>query len=74
MLSYRKLRIKHKLLMITMAVVAPALVLSCAAFAMYDLFALRDSVKKDLTTQAEIIGSNINAALGFRDQQAAEHG
>jgi signal transduction histidine kinase len=72
MLSYRKLRIKHKLQLIIMAVVAPALVLSCGAFATYDLVVLRNSVKKDLTTQAQIIGSNINAALGFRDQQAAE--
>jgi hypothetical protein len=72
MLSYRKLRIKHRLQLIIMAVVAPALLLSCVAFATYDLVVLRDSVKKDLTTQAEIIGSNINAALGFRDQMAAE--
>ena len=72
MLSYRKLRIKHKLQMIIMAVVAPTLLLSCIAFAMYDLVVLRDSMKKDLATQAEIIGSNINAALGFRDRKAAE--
>ena len=72
MLSYRKLRIKHKLQLIIMAVVAPALLLSCIAFAAYDLVALRNSTKKDLTTQAEIIGSNINAALGFGDQRTAE--
>jgi signal transduction histidine kinase len=72
MLSYRKLRIKHKLQLIIMAVVAPALLLSCVAFATYDLVVLRDSMKKDLTTQAEIIASNINAALSFGDQKAAE--
>ena len=72
MQSYRKLRIKHKLLLIIMAVVAPALVLSCVAFATYDLVVFRDSTKKDLTTQAEIIGSNLTAALGFGDHEAAE--
>jgi signal transduction histidine kinase len=72
MLSYRKLRIKHKLQAIIMAVVVPALLLSCAAFATYDLVALRNSLKRDLRAQAEIVGSNINAALGFADQKAAE--
>jgi signal transduction histidine kinase len=72
MLSYRKLRIKYKLQAIIMAVVVPALLLSCAAFAIYDLAALRNSLKRDLTAQAEIVGSNINAALTFADQKAAE--
>ena len=72
MLSYRKLRIKYKLQAIIMAVVVPALLLSCAAFATYDLVALRNSLKRDLMAQAEIVGSNINAALGFADQKAAE--
>ena len=72
MQSYRKLRIKYKLQLIIMAVVAPALLLSCAAFATYDLMRLRDSTTKDLRTQAEVIGSNIEAALGFGDQKAAE--
>ena len=72
MLSYGKIRIKSKLQVIIMAVVAPALLLSCAAIVTYDLVLLRDSTQKDLKTQAEIMGADISAALGFGDQEAAE--
>jgi len=72
MLNYKKMRIKFKLQVIIMAVVAPALLLFSVAIVSYDLVRLRDSTQKDLKTQAEIIGPDISAALGFGDQEAAE--
>ncbi len=72
MLSYRKFSIKRKLRINTMAVVLVALLLSCAAFASYDMVVFRSSLQKDLETLAEIIGSNSTAALSFGDQSAAE--
>ncbi len=72
MFSYRKLSIKRKLQVTTMVVVFVALLLSCAAFASYDLVVFHRSLQKDLETLAEIVGSNSNAALSFGDQSAAE--
>jgi signal transduction histidine kinase/DNA-binding response OmpR family regulator len=72
MFSYRKFSIKRKLRITTMLVVLVALLLSCAAFASYDLVVFRSSLRKDLETLAEIVGANSNAALSFGDQNAAE--
>ena len=71
MFSYRKLSIKRKLRVTTMVVVVMALLLSCAAFASYDMVVLRSSLRKDLETLAEIVSSNSTAALSFGDQSAA---
>jgi len=72
MFSYGSLSIKHKLVVTTMLVAGVALLLSCAAFASYDLFVFRSSQQKDLASLAEIVGSNSNAALSFGDRNAAE--
>ena len=72
MFSYRKLSIKHKLRVTTMVVVLTALLLSCAAFASYDLVVFRSALRKDLESLAEIVSANSTAALSFGDQSAAE--
>ena len=72
MFSYRKLSIKHKLRVTTMVVVLTALLLSCAAFAGYDLVVFHSALRKDLETLAEIVSANSTAALSFGDQSAAE--
>jgi len=72
MFWYRKVSIKRKLHFTTMAVVVLALLLSCAAFASYDIIVFHNSLRKDLETLAEIVGSNSTAALSFGDQSAAE--
>ena len=69
--EYRRLSIKHKLQALMMVAVAAALFLSCAAFVTYDLVVSRSSLKRDLKAQAEIVGSNVTAALTFGDQSAA---
>jgi signal transduction histidine kinase/CheY-like chemotaxis protein len=71
MLSYRRLTIQRKLQVTTLIAVAVALLLSCAAFASYDLIEFRHSLVLDLETLADIVGSNSTAALTFGDQNAA---
>ena len=71
MLRYSKLSINQKLQVIVMAVVAVVLILSVAAFAAYDVTILRDSLRRDLETLAEIVAANSTAALSFADQNAA---
>jgi methyl-accepting chemotaxis protein len=51
---------------------AAALVLACAAFIGYDLITFRQTMVRNLSTQAQIIGSNSASALLFNDPQAAE--
>ena len=72
MFAFRRVSIKHKLQATTMLVVVVALLLSCVAFASYDLVVFRSTLRKDLDTLAEIYSANSTAALGFGDQSAAE--
>ncbi len=70
-MNIHNLSIKRKLTLITMLTSGFALFLSSAGFLIYDLMAFRRAMSQDLTTQAQIIGSNITAALAFRDENAA---
>src|SRR5436190_21070926 len=63
--------IKRKLIFITMATSAIALMLSSAGFLVYDLVSFRYRMSRDLVSHAEIIGANAKAALAFRDEDAA---
>src|SRR5439155_10996446 len=69
--TYSKLSIKRKLQVIIMAIVVAVLFLCSAAFATYDLIALRNSLRGDLQTLAEIVGANSTAALSFGDEDTA---
>src|ERR1051326_884770 len=72
MLDYQNFSIKRKLQIIIMLTVGAALVLACCAFLVFDLVSFRTSMRNDLQTLAEVIGSNSTAALTFNDQKAAE--
>jgi PAS domain S-box-containing protein len=48
-----------------------ALVLACLAFAGADLISMRNTTQADLTTLADVIGSNSAAALTFGDHESA---
>src|SRR5205085_3075531 len=63
--------IKRKLIFITMATSAIALMLSSAGFLVYDLLTSRSRMGRDLVSHAEIIGASAKAALAFRDSRAA---
>jgi signal transduction histidine kinase/DNA-binding response OmpR family regulator len=64
--------IAGRLTWMNMLVSAAALVLACAAFIGYDLITFRLTIVRNLSTQAQIIGSNSASALLFNDPQAAE--
>jgi signal transduction histidine kinase/DNA-binding response OmpR family regulator len=64
--------IARKLTWMNMLVSATALLLACAAFIAYDMVTFKQTVVRNLSTQAQIIGSNSASALLFNDPQAAE--
>jgi signal transduction histidine kinase/DNA-binding response OmpR family regulator len=64
--------IARRLTWMNMLVSAAALVLACTAFIGYDLVTFRLTIVRNLSTQAQIIGSNSASALLFNDPQAAE--
>ncbi len=68
---FQNLSIKRKLTLIIMVTSTVALLLSCVAFITYDLLMLRQTMKRDLSVLAGIIGSNSTAALVFDDRKAA---
>ncbi len=72
MRNYANASIARRLTWMNMLVSAAALVLACAAFIGYDLITFRQTIVRNLSTQAQIIGSNSASALLFNDPQAAE--
>ena len=65
--------ISRKLTWMNMLVSGAALLLACAAFIAYDMLTFRASMVRNLSTQAQIIGSNSVSALLFNDRQSAEN-
>jgi signal transduction histidine kinase len=65
--------IAGKLTRMNLVVCGIALLLAYVSFLMYDLYSLRQALKADLDTQAQIIGSNCVAPLLFDDPQAAQN-
>lgn len=64
--------IAGKLTRMNLRVCGIALLLAYVSFIMYDLYSLRQALKSDLDTEAQIIGSNCVAPLLFDDPQAAQ--
>jgi len=56
-----------------MLVSGAALLLACAAFIAFDVITFRQAMLRNLSTQAQIIGSNSVSALLFNDPQSAEN-
>jgi len=56
-----------------MLVSGAALLLACTAFITYDMVTFQANMFQNLSTQAQIIGSNTASALLFNDQQSAEN-
>src|SRR5271156_829007 len=65
--------IANKLTWMNMLVSGAALVLACAVFIGYDVVSFRQTIVHNLSTQAQIIGSNSASALLFNDPQSAEN-
>ena len=64
--------ISRRLTLMNMAVSGTALLLACAAFFAYDLYTFRDSLERNRSIQAQIIGANTTSALAFEDPKSAE--
>jgi signal transduction histidine kinase len=64
--------ISRRLTLMNMAVSATALLLACAAFFSYDLYTFRDTLQRNRSIQAEIVGANLASALSFDDSKTAE--
>jgi len=69
---FDKASIKRKQMLIIMLTTSVALVLACAAFAVYEVLAFRKAMVQNVSTLAEMIGDNSAAALDFNDPKSAE--
>src|SRR5438132_9949910 len=65
--------ITKRLTRMNILVSGAALVIACAAFVTYDWITSREAMVHNLSTQAQIIGSNSVSALLFNDPQSAEN-
>lgn len=73
MLSLRHSPISKKLTWMNILVSGAALLSACVAFFAYDQYTFREGVIRNLSAQAQIIGSNSVSAITFNDPQAAEN-
>src|SRR6266700_3478214 len=71
MIGKRKHSIRAKLTGIIMLTSTIAVLLACLGFVISDLVNLRGRLAGDLSTLAQVVGSNSTAALTFGDRQAA---
>jgi signal transduction histidine kinase len=69
---FRDYSISKKLSVMNVGVSGAALTLACAAFIAYDTIAIQQAMIENLSTQAQIAGSNSNSALLFNDPNSAE--
>ena len=69
---FDKASIKRKQMLIIMLTTSVALVLACAAFAVYEVLAFRKAMVQNVSTLAQMIGDNSAAALDFNDPKSAE--
>ena len=68
----RRSSIARKLTVMNIVVSGVALILACAAFAIYDQLTFRDGMVRTLSAQAQIIGANSTSAILFNDPEAAQ--
>jgi signal transduction histidine kinase/CheY-like chemotaxis protein len=73
MFKFRHYSISKKLTGINMLVSGAALLLACSAFFAYDLYTFRVGIVGNLSTEAQILGSNTVSALVFNDPTAAKN-
>ncbi|MEI7730585.1 MAG: ATP-binding protein [Verrucomicrobiota bacterium] len=65
------LPLRRKLLVLVMASSTLALLLAAGSFSVYEWFILRDTARRDVQTQAEILAANVSAAVEFGDADHA---
>lgn len=72
MLKFQDFSINKKLTWLSLLASGTALLLACSAFVAYELITFRGAMVSNLSTQAQIVGSNSVSALQFADQRSAE--
>ena len=60
--SFRNLPIQRKLTLAMLLTTAVALALACAAFFVYEFITYRDTLERDMTVLADVLGQNSTAA------------
>ena len=68
---FRDTPIKRKVTLVIMTASMVTLILASVSLFIFQWFNARRAIKRDLQTQAEIIGANSTAALTFQDPKAA---
>jgi len=68
----RDMHLKPKLTAIIMVITGIALLLASAAFVISEVISFRREMVENLSTLAEVIGTNSTAALTFKDKTAAQ--
>jgi two-component system sensor histidine kinase/response regulator len=63
--------IRRKITELVLITCAVAVLVACGVFAVYDILSSRAALARDLTTIAQITGSNSTAALSFDDAESA---
>jgi signal transduction histidine kinase/CheY-like chemotaxis protein len=66
-----RLTVRQKLMVILMATSGVAIVVASAAIFAYYAHQVRESLEQDLTTLADVTGTNSTAAMAFGDENAA---
>jgi two-component system sensor histidine kinase/response regulator len=71
MIPSSRYSIRRKITELVLITCAVAVLVACGVFAVYDIVSSRAALARDLTTIAQITGSNSTAALSFDDPQSA---
>src|SRR5687768_4146990 len=67
----KNVSIKRKLTLVTMLTSGAALIVACALFGVYDYVTYRQTLVKEMSTMADLVGGNSTAALSFDDRESA---
>src|ERR1700677_805272 len=70
--SFKDMRLRRKIMVITVISTFTALVMACLTFFLYERMTYPETRLKTLSTWAQIIGDNSTAALTFNDHKTAE--
>lgn len=68
----QKISIRNKLMRVIMLVSGIVVLMTCAAFFLYEFYSFRQSTLHKLSTYGEIISNNCTAALAFESKEDAE--
>src|SRR2546423_3453314 len=72
-MRFQDLPIKRKVVSVIMLTSVSALVLTAAAFMIYDAVSYRATIEQHLRTSAAILGETTTAFLDFRNESDAQH-